>query len=471
MLVWRPPGDAVHAYIFKGPSGADFNAEPPPTGPDRLGWGATTGYSVTTWAAQQMNTLGAFNTQEAATYTEHSPPGEAQVNPGTDTVNTTGRMIAYVGKRQFAVQAPDFLAAKWRTTHSSITAYMTASSLNNQGSVHAAQFPVGFKELECTQVDLPTALSGNIIAAPQTSGTWTPLNPVEFSDDVVRPAVRKVVTSVPFDESTMFLQSPKVYAGPARDGVYIPTHLSSKRKFVDNSDFASVISVPIPLHQGGAAVNDGNAVLNSAKFFTSPAVTFLGDPDIPDPDFAATPVLPVWPVNRVLTGHPDGSTSYSIAPCTNAIFQGLTSPIGVFNTAMDDGSQSVIIFRGLDKDASVTFKSVIGLEIVPTTLSPLLSMVKSPPHCDMAAMKLYKLVSERSRDVHPASQNNFGSILNDITKIVDVVAPVASALLPEFAPAILGGTAALNAGNMAVQAVRRPRPQAKKPAAKTAQRR
>lgn len=96
-------------------------------------------------------------------------------------------------------QIPSDGRQAWRTTYASLTAYMTASALNDQGTVYAAQIPrVPDRTYDVT-------VNGST-APPMVIDTWSAF--------------------LPANENSLLLMSPKAYTAPAREGAYIPVRLN-----------------------------------------------------------------------------------------------------------------------------------------------------------------------------------------------------------------------------------------------------
>lgn len=92
--------------------------------------------------------------------------------------------------------APDRRRA-WRTSYASVTAYLTASSLNDGGTVYSAQFPPSLSQ---TSASLYNGNTQDAVAS------W-------------------YLATLPDDEDEMARMNPRYRMTPAREGVYMPTRL------------------------------------------------------------------------------------------------------------------------------------------------------------------------------------------------------------------------------------------------------
>lgn len=491
LLIWKPPTDSAHYFYATGPSGTNFAGLPPSSR-----WNADPVPTIWSdnwaeWVTAQPNVgVGFFQGYEIPAYEAAGSP----VN-GIDPAETN--LIVHVGTRVFGILAPEFQPTAWRTTHSSLTCYMTASDLYNQGSVHAAQFPSDFKRIDAQEMNEALSFAGppgfgNITEVARPGVTLLP----EFLENSVHPAVQRMATTVPFDEETMYKQSPKVYAGQAKEGIYMPLCIVGDHPYVTNDETPTTVSVKHYRRAPGMPGSQFDEVIRETGFRTAINLDVLGNPDAYI-GRTSLPVLPVLPVNRVM----DKTTGrYMIAPvCTENALGTNAAGVGTyfhfpsstpFSSGLDNVNQGVVIFRGLDYRSTIVVKSILGLEIIPTTLSPLLSMVKEPANNDPRARALYDRVVHATKDVYPAEFNDFGSIINEIASVigdvVGVAAPIVGAFAPEALPFLGIAEAAAQAtkaatrrqGQTQAQTARTPRARAKtarvmlkKPAPKMTKRR
>lgn len=342
LLIWVPPGDVVGCIYAAGKAGTDFTVP----GPD-----APVGTVCKAVFAQPT---------EPVANTNWSVPGGAPV--------------------QFAAQVPSSRPYSWRKRYSGVTAYLTASALNDQGTVFASSFPTG---IERDSVDLLQANTPSGFRLPTTSFT----------------------TSVPFDEATLVQMSAKPYVGKAKDGAYVPT------RFVGPQTTYVTPSFP-----------GDNVVEYGGQFF------------VPADDQAARTSLPAYLTNLAsIVG-----TAYAPAWPSTAWPRNTTNPVGQpsFDTGYNNLTQTVIIFRGLSGDASVTIKTYFGLEVNPRFDSPTRQFIRPPVRFNPRVMELYHQIAYDLDYCYPASYNSLGTILGTIGNVLKGVLPTVAKFVPVVGPVL-----------------------------------
>jgi hypothetical protein len=341
LCVWCPPGDTTVALYCAANAGAVFDEAAVPTG-------ATTG---------------AINCQ-SFTYARTVPSATFVGSAGPNFGN------AYAAS----------LSSAWRTQYSSVTAYMTASALNDQGTCFAGQFTS------------PPAYSEWSIASPGLSDSAS--NPV-----YLRPAS----FNVPLDENDMLLQNPKSWTGPARDGVYIPLRLTGP---------SQPWNPPIP-PTGLCQTSGGDVYLSGV---VAGQATLMG---------GANQVF-VTPNNFV-----GGGVATGYSPSISMSFQnvlplapGSTTGYPV-DTSYDAVRHGVIVFRGLSAAASITLKFFRGLEQRPLVDAPSRMYCRPPVKPSAVALQAYYAIANDMADCYPASFNSLGTILSAIGSVASRVWPTA----------------------------------------------
>lgn len=335
LLLWRAGGDVTPLRWCAAPGGSNFQSTVPIAG-------AVSGHvpmQAVEWAAD-----GTLN---------DIAPGSANTLPYGKTVASDGVYC-------------------WRTQYASLTAYLTASALNDQGTVFATQ---------------------------QDREIIRDYGTLSFNTSVVSPTgadllVSAANTSVPFDENEMLLMDPKAYTAPARDGVYIPIRLSGPAQ-----PFAVPARRQLGLirHDGAPPGVYGQLVGGSA--------------------FVPAHAIQVDLANRM--------QDYSgVFPIFN-----ITSE-QAYNFSYDNVHQSVVIFRGLAPAASVTLKLYTGLEQQPGIESVTRQFARVPNMYSPRAMEAYYRLVHEMPTCYPASFNSLGTILSAISGVASRLWPVVQRVVP-----------------------------------------
>jgi hypothetical protein len=302
----------------------------------------------------------------------------------------------------YANLVPADLRLAWRTSYASLSCYMTASALNDQGTVFAGQ-------LAREYLRAPTTAWNSLITSP--SGASLP--------------VSLCYASVPTNEDQLLLICPKAYTAPARDGCYIPIRLSGPTQpFV--TPVRGVPGIVAGTVAGGGSGNFSSGVSDN--------------PSIGSVSSAAT--LPI------LEGHGTGLL---------AVSQGGADAL--YNYGHDNTYTSVVFFRGLSPSASITLKYFTGQELEVDPSSPIRQFAKVPsPYSPNAMEAYYRLVHELP-GVYPSSFNSLGTILTAIGSVASRMWPVVQRVVPSVMHGV--SAAAARYGDLsALQTVKTPPPRA-----------
>lgn len=346
LLVVQLPGDVTGFGYATGPSGTNFYGVTP-AGPN-VGIGSTVN--------QPVVAAGEFNSIEGS---------------------ATGPALGTIKLNQVAAGAWE-----WRRRYSGITAYMTASALNDQGTVFASSFATKFVR----GGPMEGLLQGGLPAVGVTHA-W----------------------NVPLDETSLQLVSPKPYVAPARHGVYVPARFMdydmNQVEMVKTSDVVNPSGTSTPVAKYGFLNGDA-----APAFGARTGVPCTTQPLLMNGDFTRAWPSAAFNINTV--GPPGDQTSQ-----TDSGHSGMTA--------------TVIIFRGLANAARITVRSYYGLEMVPTIFSNLRQFCKPAPAYSEVALRTYAAVAHEMAYAYPASYNSFGDILS-------VIHSVASSLYPPLR-SLIGG--------------------------------
>jgi len=346
-------GDNNLVYWATGPTGTDFTSPAAP--PGALYSSGVIGVQTSRWLPDCYGHL--------------APNAPASVTP-------------------FAVQ--QLLAAPWRTRARcmSMTAYLTASALNNQGTVYAAQVPS--RPVPTGFVTFPAQLTG-------ASGSSVAAGRVRFS--------------LPLDENTMQLVDPKCYVAPATEGAYcVARYLGDSYAFTD------------PFIPGGQVGYDFG--VNTQIF-----------PQVLAPvPFAPlmTQQLPVIPeftsvFQPTVNGYPSSWVGRVCISPTGARVPAVAGPLDSCFTEM---TSSVILWRGLSPQATVTVRAVGGFEVVVQPDSPSRTFVGPPSPFNLQALQLYHEYADVMRSAYPASYNSLGGMIKWMVGAASRVIPAVARYVP-----------------------------------------
>lgn len=254
----------------------------------------------------------------------------------------------------------------FRTTYRSITAHLTASSLNNQGTVTACQ------------VDADWNRGPGLSAISRISAVYTCI-----------PAQ----TSLPLAESEITAGVPGSAVHEARDGTYMPLRL---------------IGPSQPFVTRGCAYD-------RTQFGTETSLEYV--------DFTSHEPLP-----PTLPHTPQVEASGRVDPnpwptVQNWILEAYAQESVVDDTNFDRCASSVQIFRGLSPDASVTIRMFCGLEMTIMPTSPFKGFVCEPAPPDQTAINLYYTMVNQMRTVYPAHYNGLSMLVPLLTSAASYLAP------------------------------------------------
>lgn len=256
----------------------------------------------------------------------------------------------------------------WRAAYRSLTVYMSASAISDQGTVTSGQFP------------------GNAVFAPEAMTVWrSPAPPPPFGHSC------QTTFSLPLSEPDMLLGNPACRVAAARDGVYIPLRMTGP-----TSAFATAPATQVLIDTSLS----GNIVLAGS------AGSYRGGH---------------WAVAARMGGEVQMS-AYTVedAPV-------VPSPQGPRQVLVDDGFDnflcSVTIWRGLSPSATLTVKSIVGLEVAVGPDSPIRAFVKPPLPPIPSALDAYFGIIAVAPQVYPSSYNVFGAILPLLSSVAKMAAP------------------------------------------------
>jgi len=351
LLLWMPPGDANAFYWAAAPSPANFQAAgAPPVG--------ATGGVVPLLGMTRVS----------------GPAGQAWFSVATGVVSTFSQMTNS--------QQP----LGFRTMYRSITAYLTASAIADQGTVFATQ-------LSSRHTVGPRCVDGSL-----GDGTYAGITDY-------------AVFNHPWREDLLVQLTPDPYVAAARAGVYVPSRLEGPAQpfaVGDRFDQYAVGTTP--------AVN--------TRFIESFGSSLAGT------------TFPQRPINTAGTYFgqvlgPGSNTNWSFWP--NTLWLGPQAPGGFgatsLDSAFDNVTTSIVIFRNLTGPgtatggASVTVKVLVGLEVIPTPDSPNITFIRPPMMPSSATMLAYYALVCDLEDAYPASYNSLGTLISEVAGVAKRVWP------------------------------------------------
>lgn len=284
----------------------------------------------------------------------------------------------------------------YRKTFASVTAYMTASSLYDGGTVTAAQVSVPWAE-------------GGLIAYPNQHGSTGRY-----------PMAGVSVGFLPLTEAELTTQVPGCRVAPAKEGAYLPIRLlGPTQPYVVQRALKGelVCTQPLPAPPGA---------------FWQPAPTSgLSAGGIPSSSVTTTVVPQLFSAV--------GASGVDVqVPWFNKIYGSVTDLTqGILTTYNETGfdrlASGVVIFRGLHSAASITVKGYFGYQLVPRETSPLRSLVVIPPTADELALRMYYSVVQRMPIAYPARDNGLGMLIPKVMSVVRYVAPYVIPVLKDLA--------------------------------------
>lgn len=270
----------------------------------------------------------------------------------------------------------------FRTTYRSITTELVASSLYNGGTMIAAQVDNDWQRTNPSFVGIaPISGVGSLYLATPSE------------------------TVIPMTNEDIALSCPGSLVGPAREGCYIPHRLlGPSQPFV----------TPY-IAQGRVQMNDGG--FN----FLSPTNVSGGQ------DYTNPPHLPALPIVRsAQTATQDASMG--ISWWVSAAYAGTVSGNEHMGDAgFDRTASSVVIYRGLDPNASILVRLFVGLEVMTFPSSPYRTFTQPPASPDMKALHAYYMLANNMNVAYPAKYNQLGLLIPALTSAIATLGPV---LLP-----------------------------------------
>lgn len=343
---------------------------------DLLIWRRPTEGSPVRWCAApggtnfRVNGLPAGATAGEVTLIDHLPglpSAMSHVTPGNDTAFPISTIV------------PADDAYVWRTQYASLTAYLTASALNDQGTVFAVQ---------------------------QQRDVMPDLGTLAFNGSYDPPLiVRRARTSVPFEENEMLLMDPKAYTAPAREGVYLPLRLSGP---------SQLFVRPSVDDTGLMKVQDSIVGFPSSQ-----------------PGFGTTRRAPLM---GTIVSNYDQQYVSQYYPFTD-------TTLNSYEFSWDNVHQAVIIFRGLAPAASVTLKHYVGLEQQPGVDAPTRQFARVPNMYVPRAMEAYYRLVHELPSAYPSSFNALGTILGAISSVAQRLWPVVQRVVPAIGAGVRAAVA------------------------------
>jgi hypothetical protein len=364
LIVVKTPGDVVGALVAMGPAGTDFS-DPGV---------AVTVRSLTRIQGTVFGSVG-----------------------GMSNVTPVAGVVTANGPKPYSTVGPEAKPIAWRKTASSLTAYMTASAIADQGTVYAMQLHRDY---------VPTKMDFGVYEDPGLAGSNV--------------LVRRHSATMPLRESDMMLIDPKTYTNNARAGAFIPLRLSGPvqplvpRLYAPSGGFSTTLI--------GAVETQYEPYSGLAPAGPAPTPEILKD----------------QPINA--TADISGiSVNSSYAPTTQLPDPSRTLAVGtpVIDSGYDNVHTGIIIFRGLDSSASITLKLIDTIEMVPMVDSPFKQFVEAPNRFSPTALGLYHALVQATPDVYPADYNSLGKVWGVIKRVAREIWPVVKKdIWPAVKPAI-----------------------------------
>jgi hypothetical protein len=298
-----------------------------------------------------------------------------QVEPGTSSVSDPHSVVMWntftgvwtVGALLQSL-LPSTQPIAWRTTARSMTEYLVASDLNNQGTVTSGQYPARAQPV-CTST----------YGAPPNSAVYTVMG-----------------FEVPLSEANMTAMNPKVRVAPAKQGVYQPLYNTG------------------PTFQWARGHDMPNLVLDWI-LGTTKTLFFAGEPFVNQPNWAGcTPVI-------LAPSDPTQGTAQTQYIGTLGAFPAVAG--NPYSWGLDNGMTGVSLYRGLSQNASLTVKSVLALEVVPAPTSPIRQFTRPAAANDPRALQLYYDLVHDMPHTYPASSNFLSAILSAVSSLLPQVLP------------------------------------------------
>lgn len=282
--------------------------------------------------------------------------------------------VGNVGKLAFPAPIGDY--ESFRHSYASITGYLTSSALNDQGTVYAAQNAPDMIDADMCTTASVDSVPNSIIAQ------------------------RRFFTTIPYNETDMAAKNPRYYVNQARNGFYMPLRLNGPTQPFSRMTMRSTFQGGVP--EGGSVGGLDRVVIDQAGSYG------VGS-------------LPVG-LNCTMADAQDAAT---LNTDSNSVPNLVANQTTSFNLMTDNTSCAMIIFRGLDPNATVTLKYIAGMEFDVDTDSPMRQFAKVPPKYDPKALEAYYAVVHELKDVYPSSWNSLGTIAAAIAAVAQRLWPVA----------------------------------------------
>jgi len=290
---------------------------------------------------------------------------------------------------------PSTMPQKWRATARSSTEYLVASDLNNQGTVTSGQYP-------------------SRIAAyrPWVSYFGTPnTNSTNYSVELL---------NIPLNEADMTTLNPKVRVAPAKQGVYQPIY---------NAGPTFEWAAPRSLPAMGVDSTFGNTASGGSGVLWFPSSGGSVPQGQPNPNVpTGIPVLLACM----------DTTSGFVLDTWYQTSLAVGSAVNPYTAGTSNELTGVSLYRGLSASASITLKMVLGVEIVPSVVSPVRPFVKTSIGDDPRAIQLYYELVKDLPQSYPASANFLNYVLSSVRALLPVVLPHVPALFEGFRKYVTG---------------------------------
>lgn len=349
---------------------------------------APSGLSTPTWDCAMYTLPG----DVTAVVVETGPAGSAFGGRSGPPAPVTGGTVQLIRCQPQALVAPvqyyfpaisadlvyegataQFNPLAWRRAYASLTVYMSASSLNDQGTVTAGQFP-GFPVTSSVSSECYSAI-GPFLQARQTTFV------------------------LPLQESDMLVSNPRCTVWDARKGIYIPQLLAGPTQ--------PFVTPP------------------RTDLVTAGGTTGYG---YPDPAFGFAPGTgSTWAVSNT-AGYVQMNSQAVVVAGSVPTDPGFSQPVLV-DDGFDNLLCSVAIWRGLSPAATLTVKSIVGFEVAVSYASPVRQFVQPADPPSPQAMQAYYAITREIQQVYPSSFNVFGAILPVLATAARAVAPYALSAL------------------------------------------
>jgi len=330
--------------------------------------------------------------------------GRTTANPGdptnvfvastypTDTIATVCRTNSFATQNNLTVW-PTVRPMSTRNIAKSLTVHMTASALNNGGSLTVGKIPgngvpSNAVSWDNTSVGFPAA---------STSVFWSASNYI-----------------LPYDEEVLARQCPSVHTGPARDGFFAVNTVNPSE--VSDNTGCDIRGKPI------LSVSGANAGLGIGFFDPCPDGATEGAP---------------WPF---ITYRPCfTTTNFSPNPYSFPWWSIPRNQSGALSAGLigrSDTDTTVAFFRGLSPDATLqlTLHSALQHTVIPN--SPLSSMVRRPAMANLRLLEAYSQIAAAMPDALPARYNSLALVAPMILNAIRNALPVAMRVVPKIASAV-----------------------------------